>query len=157
MPLQNRVDPWGVLFADLWRRVRGTPEAPLRDLDAALNDDRRLPRAPLGTGKRSYRDRLGDLPDGTMVDRDGDAWLVAADRLLRWSSHGYDRTTPPEPDQPAWVLTPRTTVYVLRAGYRPTLHASADTRADPAPAILRFLVSASRGCGRRSAPPRDHA
>lgn len=120
--------PDATRFTDLWRRVRGAADAALADLDRALGDDRRVPRAPLGTGKRAHRDRLGNLPDGAMVDLDGDAWLVGAGRLQRWTSHGYDTTTAIEPDRPAWVLTPPTTVHVLRAGYRPVLHPSA-TRA----------------------------
>ncbi len=112
-------------FADLWRHVRGTSDARLDDLDRCLADERRLPRAPLGRGKRAHRDRLGDLPDGAMVDLDDHAWLVHEGRLRRWSSRGYDATASLDPDRPAWVLTPRTTVHVLRAGYRPALAESA--------------------------------
>ena len=112
-------------FHELWQQVRGDRELLFPDLDAALSEDRRLPRAPLGTGKRAYRDRLGQLPDGAMVDLDGHAWQVAGERLLRWSFDGYDAARELDPGASAWVLTPRTTVLVLRAGYRPVLHASA--------------------------------
>jgi hypothetical protein len=112
-------------FRHLWRQVRGDDGLSFPDLDAALNDDRRLPRAPMGTGNRVYRDRVGRLPDGALVDLDGHAWLVADHRMLRWSFDGYDAARDVEPDASAWVLTPRTTVTVLRAGYRPHLHASA--------------------------------
>ncbi len=117
--------PDATRFTDLWRRARGTPDAPLDDLDRSLTDDRRQPRSRPGSGKRAHRDRLGDLPDGAMVDLDGHAWLVHAGRLRRWTSRGYDATAGLDPDRSAWVLTPHTTVQVLRAGYRPALAESA--------------------------------
>lgn len=119
-------------FLELWRRGRTTTTS-LHDLDAALSDDRRVPRARLGTGKRAHPDRLGDLPDGAMVDLDGHAWLVASGRMLRWSFDGYDDVRDLAPDTAVWVLTPRTTVQVLRAGYASRLHATAWARLDEPP------------------------
>ena len=69
-----------------------------------------------------------------MVDLDGDAWLVHDDRLLRWTSHGYDGARDLDPDRGVWVLTPRTTVFVLGAGYRPALH----------PTVEKVTVGVSR-------------
>lgn len=117
--------PDATRFLDLWRRGGSRADAPLDDLDAALNDDRRVPRSPLGTGKRAHRDLLGQVPDGGMVDLDGDAWLVQGEHLRRWTSEGYTDVRPADPRRPAWVLTPPTTVFVLRAGYAPNLHPTA--------------------------------
>ncbi len=116
--------PDATRFLDLWRRTAG-PDAALDGLDAALSDERRVPRSPLGTGKRTYRDHLGRLPDGTMVDLDGDAWLVHGERLRRWTPGAYTDVAALEPARPAWVLTPATTVSILRAGYAPALHPTA--------------------------------
>ena len=114
-------------FLDRWKQLARRPDAKVGELDALLADERRIPRAPLGTGKRSYRDRLGTLPDGAMVELDGDAWLVNADRLHRWTSTGYATTQTRDADRTAWVLTPRTTVAVLAGGSHPALHPSATT------------------------------
>jgi hypothetical protein len=60
-----------------------------------------------------------------MVDIGGTPWLVHDGRLLAWTPGGY-RTRPVEvPDGAVTVITPRATVAVLAAGYRPVLHPSA--------------------------------
>ena len=72
--------------------------------------------------KVTFRADLKDLPDGTMVALPGHpdrTALLHNGRLIAWSSAGYgDGTTTVD------VLTPRSTVAVLAAGYRPELHVS---------------------------------
>jgi hypothetical protein len=72
---------------------------------------------------------MSDLPDGAFVLRDGDPWLVLGDELLRWTPGGYtDRGSRPHE---ATVITPRTTLEVLRAGWNgdvPFLHTSSRSR-----------------------------
>lgn len=60
-----------------------------------------------------------------MVDLDGDAWLTDGASLRRWTPDGYTDVRALDPEQAAWVLTPATTVSVLRAGYTPNLHPTA--------------------------------
>jgi hypothetical protein len=69
--------------------------------------------------KRLWRARLGDLPDGAMIARDGRAYAVRSDKLLPWSFAGYGPPAPLEPDAVADVLTPPSTVAALRGGYQP--------------------------------------
>ncbi|MGH2935211.1 MAG: hypothetical protein ACRDL2_11970 [Gaiellaceae bacterium] len=73
---------------------------------------------------------LEDPPDGTFVLRDGEPWLVLGNELLRWTSGGYtERSVRPRGD--AVVITPATTVAVLRAGWDgvvPFLHPSSRSR-----------------------------
>ncbi|MFL5386060.1 MAG: hypothetical protein ACJ8GN_26395 [Longimicrobiaceae bacterium] len=93
----------------------GLPSAPA--LDEVLHRERTSPpwRAPLGT-----------LPDGAFVALPGDPrpFLVLGDALLAWTPGGYtDRRA--RPSATVEVLTPRSTVEALRAGYRPVLHSSA--------------------------------
>lgn len=78
-----------------------------------------------------YRAALDALPDGTMVllrDDEASAWLVWRDRLWRWSFGGYGVARPRGSASAGTVLTPRPIVRTLAAGYRPSIHASADSR-----------------------------
>jgi hypothetical protein len=68
---------------------------------------------------RLWRARLGDLPDGAMIARDGRAYAVRAGALLPWSFAGYGAPAALEPDAIAEVLTPASTVAALKGGYKP--------------------------------------
>ena len=62
------------------------------------------------------------------VDLGGQPWLVLGPSLLAWSHGGYtERRDRPAGDE-VTVLTPRATVAVLDAGYRPVLHPTAGTQ-----------------------------
>jgi hypothetical protein len=96
--------------------VPGAPE-----IDARLHADRLA-----GSGvRRTYRAPLAGLPSGTMVDTGGAPWLVHDGRLLAWTPGGYRQRPVEAPGGPVTVITPRATVAVLAAGYRPVLHPSA--------------------------------
>lgn len=85
--------------------------------------DTHLHRARLAdrTTKRTYTALPRTLPGGCMVRLDDRPWLVHDGELLGWSPSGYeDRRRMPE-EEPVEVLTPRPTVAVLAAGYRPTV------------------------------------
>jgi hypothetical protein len=91
------------------------------EIDAGLHADRLA-----GAGvRRTYRAPLAGLPPGTMVDIDGTPWLVHDGRLLAWTPGGYRQRQVGPPGGPVTVITPRATVAVLAAGYRPVLHPSA--------------------------------
>ena len=82
-------------------------------------------RATLGP-IRTFLASIDSLPDGTYVAVDQRAWLVVDDALLAWSGDRYlDRLRRPRGAQ-VTVLTPPSIVDVLRAGYKPGLHDSAD-------------------------------
>ena len=92
------------------------PSAP-RGADAM---DEALHRERLdGRRKRLWRTRLGDLPDGAMIARDGRAYVLRGESLRPWSFAGYGAPAPIEPDAVADVLTPPSTVAALANGYRP--------------------------------------
>ncbi len=74
--------------------------------------------------KRTYCARVAALPDGAYVDLGGVAWLLWKGAVLRWSAGGYvERRLRPRRGV-VTVLTPPSTVAVMRAGYRPHVHAS---------------------------------
>ncbi|HEY1623530.1 MAG TPA: hypothetical protein VGG16_06990 [Streptosporangiaceae bacterium] len=111
---------------------RGGPS--VREIDARLHADRLIApgsrrKRPAGAlpgaeVRRSHTAPLSTLPDGAMADLDGAPYLVLAGRLLRWTPGGYAREPVTAPEQ-VTVITPRSTVAALAAGYRPILHESA--------------------------------
>ena len=74
---------------------------------------------------RMHADRLAGLPDGTMAEADGAAFLVHGGGLLAWAPGGYHDWQAADPGTEMTVITPRATVAVLAAGYRPVIHPSA--------------------------------
>ncbi len=110
-------------FKHAWAAAQpgGVPD--VQTIDARLHDDRLA-----GPGiRRTYRATLAEVPDGAIVELDGAAWLVAGGGLLAWTPGGYrDRRAAPA-GTAVTVITPRATVAVLAAGYRPVLHPSAGT------------------------------
>ena len=96
--------------------IAAFPGAPSRAeaMDEALHDERVENRR-----KRAWRAKVGDLPDGAMIARDGHAYAIRSGALLPWSFAGYGAPAPLEPDAVLEVLTPPSTVAVLTSGYRP--------------------------------------
>jgi len=79
-----------------------------------------------GPGTRcTYQALLAELPAGAMVDIGGVPWLIYDGGLLAWTPGGYRKRPAEAPAGPVTVITPRTTVAVLAAGYRPIIHPSA--------------------------------
>jgi hypothetical protein len=75
--------------------------------------------------RRTYSERIDDLPDGAYVEVDGAAWLIRESLLHGWTPAGYAARR--EFDRgPVTVITPRCAVEVIRAGYSPGVHPSAE-------------------------------
>jgi hypothetical protein len=109
-------------FRDLWLACHGEPVS--ADLmDAQLHRDRRDGRA-----KRTYRTDIAELPDGAYLAADGAAWLVHGKTLFAWSPTGYTQRRVRPAHRDVEVLTPRSTIAVLSAGYRAAVHPSAQQR-----------------------------
>ena len=99
-------------------------------IDAQLHGE----RFDMRTRTQLHHDEpLDELPDGTFVVWDGAPALVRGARLLRWTPAGYvDPTSKPRGLQ-ARVITPRSLVLILRAGWEPLvplLHPSAGSGRD---------------------------
>lgn len=109
-------------FRAAWTAARGVRAEPAADdIDLVLHGQ----RCPVDGVRVTYQAPLRDLPDGVFIAWSDDPWLLRDGQLLRWTPAGYtDRRDPF--DGPAAVLTPRSTVDTIRAGYRPTVHPSAD-------------------------------
>ena len=61
--------------------------------------------------------------DGVMVEHEGAAFAIKADRMLLWSFGGYQKAIPVVPN--AKLLTPPSIIAILAAGYKPRWHPSA--------------------------------
>jgi hypothetical protein len=116
-----------VRFQAAWAAWSGAP-AGADQMDGVLHADR-LEGRGAHQRQRTYPadpEGVAALPDGAFVGRDGAAWLVWHGHLLAWSAAGYTARRPLPDAGPVAVLTPRALVAVLRAGYRPLVHPSAD-------------------------------
>jgi hypothetical protein len=106
-------------FRAAWESGNGVSDLSAKAMDAVLHAER------LDRGKKRLHLLLlpiAGLPDGTMVQANGETYLVANGKTLRWSFAGYDRA---DLTGPAMLLTPPSTVRAFEAGYRPVLHPSA--------------------------------
>jgi hypothetical protein len=109
-------------FAALFRGgVRRVRRATAAAMDAVLHAERLV-----GTAKRAHSRKLDTLPDGAMIAFADHAYAVRGRRLLRWSPAGYGESIPRRRGIEADVLTPPSILAVLKRGYAPLWHASAD-------------------------------
>jgi hypothetical protein len=105
---------WQAAFAE-------PPTAPA--MNARLHADRIIPATRT---QRRHQAPAATLPPGTFILANETPCLVLANTLRPYTPAGYAKPLPLPPGE-ATVLTPRCTVAVLRAGYRPALHPSATT------------------------------
>ncbi len=111
-------------FRTRWAGVHRLARPPLADeLDRVLHAERLR-----GDGsRRTYRDASADLPDGAMItDGERQAWLVLGGHIHRWAPGGYtERRRRPVDATRVDVLTPRSTIAVLRTGFAVGVHPTA--------------------------------
>jgi hypothetical protein len=116
-------------FAALWARAQGLRLR--RERATAMDEALHAERLDRQRRKRTFRARRVDLPNGAFVryagpHGQGRTFLVAGAVLLAWHPSGYTSLViPAEISEEVEVLTPRSIVAVLSAGYRPILHPSA--------------------------------
>jgi len=116
---RDRAKEFAAFYGEAFGVVK--PKAP--EMDARLHGER------LAAGGRAVALKAGELerlPDGAMVARDGDAYAIYQGKLRRWKFGGYG-TSHDSLDlaSPGFsLLTPPTTIAVLRAGYGPVWHES---------------------------------
>jgi hypothetical protein len=77
--------------------------------------------------QRTYQEDIATLPDGTFIAQDGEPLLLWHGHLLTWTPAGYVARGQRPATGSATVLTPRAIVAVLRAGYQPMVHPSAES------------------------------
>jgi hypothetical protein len=100
--------------AEAFRACFGGGRLSAPQMDAILHEER-LDAA----GKRVWQSSFDLLPDGAMVAWEGGAHAICGDMLSPWSFEGYGPPRRRPGGEIAWVLTPRSIVGAIRAGYQP--------------------------------------
>jgi len=107
-------------YRKLWSETHGGATPYAKDMDAQLHQER--------TGTAEYRASWEGLPDGVFVAGDPGPAVVVGDHLAVWNRH--DNTYRGKLARPeagvARVLTPASTVQILRAGYPVQIDDSAE-------------------------------
>jgi hypothetical protein len=114
-----------VRFVEMWQRAH-LGQVGADAIDQQLHTER---YDSVTRGQRHYDAPLDELPDGAFVLRAGAPWLVLGSELLRWSPAGYDERVSRSPGARSELITPPSSVEILRAGWQPSvplLHPSVD-------------------------------
>jgi hypothetical protein len=113
-----------VRFADAFAAANRLPSRPTAAaLDALLQPER-----PAGDGARLHRARVDELPDGVMLEVAGVPALLVGGAARRWTPDGYADRLPGPVNGVVDVITPRSIVRTLAAGYAARLHTSGGER-----------------------------
>lgn len=103
-------------YAELWPGTGRRASAD--EMDAALHQER------CETSLNPFLEDVSTLPDGSMIkDSEGSIFALKGSKMLKWSGYGYqmgDRTV-----GEISLITPPSTLNVLRRGFKPTWHKSA--------------------------------
>jgi hypothetical protein len=119
-------------FRAAW--LHGNPERGVASDALTEAIDRELHRDRLAADRRpvTYPADLSALPDGVVVVADADeALLLWRGSLLPWSPARYGAPRPRPGRQRVTVLTPRSTVAAIAAGYPPAVHPTAASAGAP--------------------------
>jgi hypothetical protein len=106
-------------FRAAWEAGNGAKNVRAREIDAVLHGER------LERGKKRLHPvplPVKQLPDGAMLQRSEDSFLILQGTALQWSMAGYREAVDALDD--ALLLTPPSTLRALSAGYQPVLHPS---------------------------------
>jgi hypothetical protein len=118
-----------VAFAAAWGRVTGTPPPRAPVMDMVLHNER-LEGQDRGLQDKGLQDKglhskrlhvlpSATLPDGTMIAKNGQAWLIKGDSIHLWTFGGYTIREPFPRSGTVAVLTPPSIIGCLRMGYQP--------------------------------------
>ena len=114
------VDAWSVGNAGKLGASRPTADS----IDERLHGE----RVGHGRSKQTFMANIGELPDGVFVtfgEDEGHAYLLWEGHIHAWSPGRYSVSRPLPHGEVISVVTPRSTVAAIRAGYLPGVHPSA--------------------------------
>ena len=109
-------------FRSLWAEATGAAPPSAKEMNRTLHAERLV--------RRTHRRRLHDvpareLPDGAFVQLDGAPWLLVGDAAVAWTREGYGARRRRPASGTVTVITPPSTIAVLRAGYEAQVDRSA--------------------------------
>jgi hypothetical protein len=113
-------------FREVW--ARANPELASGPRPGADEMDAHLHRERLDANRQriTYPATLSTLPDATFVVHENKPCLVRGSRLFPWRPDGYGAATELPSDSHVMVLTPRSAVNTLAAGFEVQIDASAE-------------------------------
>ena len=109
-------------FIENW--IKGNEKPPgtsIKDIDSQLH----VERVTRIREKVTYLKYINELPEGVFVELEGEpgtSWLLWNGELLSWQPEGYGKRRPTPEGAIVNVLTPRSIVNTIFAGYRPHVH-----------------------------------
>ena len=113
-------------FKAAW--VQGNPlymynmKTPIGEIDEILHRE----RINQAGAKSTYRDNLGNLPEGCFIEYFGKPYMVRhSNRVISWTPFGYTDFIQLLPATEVNVLTPKSIVNILQSGYLPQIHETA--------------------------------
>lgn len=94
------------------------------DIDTSIKEiDRVIHGERVDSERRKvvWQDKLGNLPEGVIVELPGKAgsyYLIRDGKMWRWSAEGYSSAIDADSKQQVTVLAPKSVVSAIRAGFR---------------------------------------
>jgi hypothetical protein len=91
-----------------------------KKIDKKLHEERKNSQRE----KVTYPEKLANLKDGVMVSLDmttGESYLVQDGKLRKWSPSGYSEPLTFDPETIVQVLTPKSVVNAINAGFKPKI------------------------------------
>lgn len=117
-------------FCNSWSQAHSKSNL-VRPTAEVIDNQLHVERINRDRTKRLFTAALDSLPDGVLVTVPGwgeHAYLVLGDSLHEWSPGGYVSRRSRTKAKDVRVLTPKSTVEVIRVGYAPEIHRSAASR-----------------------------
>ena len=106
-------------FKAYW--IAGNPEYGFdhKTLIGRIDEILQRERITSDKSKVIHEDKWSNLPDGTFVSRDDKPFVIFKSGLYLWTPFGYDDVHPKPTSGKVTVLTPKSIVNTVRAGYHP--------------------------------------